>query len=217
MRSILTPGHRHHDDGPPIHLHVFDGGVESRIGVVGDGLDYSLSGLGADLHTQDRAVISHAKQHVTAVRVSHSRCRPHARLQFGQRALQLQLLPFTLADESSNFLWGQITAPLASVEHANVSPRLNRPTVQVDVLPPGQFGVETSAHLQQRAHPAIDLGPPLRRLGDAGEDLEQRSLPRPVAADDAHDLAALHLEGHILQGPDGLVGDSGRLTTHDGG
>jgi len=38
-----------------------------------------------------------------------------------------------------------------------------------------------------------------------GEDLEQRRLPRPVAADDAHYLAALDLERDVLQGPDGVV------------
>ncbi len=41
--------------------------------------------------------------------------------------------------------------------------------------------MKAGAHLQQRAHPAVDLGIPLRRLGDAGEDLEQRRLSRPVA------------------------------------
>jgi hypothetical protein len=42
--------------------------------------------------------------------------------------------------------------------------------------------VEAGTHLQQAAHPAVNLGIPLRRLGDAGEHLEQRRLPRPVVA-----------------------------------
>jgi len=38
------------------------------------------------------------------------------------------------------------------------------------------------------------LSASLRRLGDAGEDLEQDGLPRPVAADDANDFAVLYFE-----------------------
>ena len=45
-------------------------------------------------------------------------------------------------------------------------------------------------------------GPAGRRLGDAGEDLQQRRLPRAVAADDADDLAALDLEGDVAQRPE---------------
>ena len=45
----------------------------------------------------------------------------------------------------------------------------------------GQLGVEAGAHLQQGAHPPVDFGVPLHRFGDAGEDLEQRRLPRPIA------------------------------------
>ena len=37
----------------------------------------------------------------------------------------------------------------------------------------------------------MDLGVALRRLGDAGEHLEQRGLPRPVTANDAHHFTAL--------------------------
>jgi hypothetical protein len=36
-------------------------------------------------------------------------------------------------------------------------------------------------HPRQGAHAPVDLGVALRRLGDAGQDLEQRGLPRPVA------------------------------------
>ena len=46
------------------------------------------------------------------------------------------------------------------------------------------------------------VGPAGRRLGDAGEDLQQRALPRAVAADDADHLATLDLEGDILQRPE---------------
>ena len=46
------------------------------------------------------------------------------------------------------------------------------------------------------------VGPAGRRLGDAGEDLQQRALSRAVAADDADHLAALDLEGDIAEGPE---------------
>ena len=73
--------------------------------------------------------------------------------------------------------------------------------VQVDVLPPGQLGVEAGAHLQQRAHPPVDLGIPLGRLGDPGEDLQQRALPGPVAPDDPQHLAVLDLERRCPSAP----------------
>ena len=41
--------------------------------------------------------------------------------------------------------------------------------------------MEAGAHLQQGAHPPVNLGVALRGLSDAGEDLEQRRLPRPIA------------------------------------
>ena len=53
-------------------------------------------------------------------------------------------------------------------------------------------------------HPTVssDLGAAARRLGDAGEDLQQRGLPRAVAADDPHDLPALDLEGDVAERPE---------------
>ena len=46
---------------------------------------------------------------------------------------------------------------------------------------------------------------PRGRLGDPGEDLEQRALARAVRPDDADDLAALDLERDILERPDVIV------------
>ena len=60
---------------------------------------------------------------------------------------------------------------------------------EVDVLAPRQLRVEAGAHLQQRADPAADSARPVVRLGDAGQDLQQRALARAVAADDAEHLA----------------------------
>jgi len=59
----------------------------------------------------------------------------------------------------------------------------------------GQRGVEAGAHFQQGAHAPVDLRIAFRRLGDTGEDLQERGLPRTIAANDAHHLAALDLEG----------------------
>ena len=53
--------------------------------------------------------------------------------------------------------------------------------VEVDVLAPGELGMEAGAHLEQRADAAVDLGAAGGRLGDAREDLEQRALARAVA------------------------------------
>jgi len=57
-----------------------------------------------------------------------------------------------------------------------------------------------------RQHPSTELstglGPAAGRLGDAREDFEQGALARAVAADHADDLAALHLKGDVLEGPE---------------
>jgi len=74
--------------------------------------------------------------------------------------------------------------------------------VEVNVLPPGQLGVEAGAHLQQAGHPALDRHPPGARLGDAAQDLEQRTLARAVAPDNAHGFPAPDLEAHVLDRPD---------------
>ena len=64
--------------------------------------------------------------------------------------------------------------------------------------------VEARPHLQQRPHPPVDICRAARRLRDPGQDLQQRALARPVPPDDAHHLAALDLEGYVLQRPDRL-------------
>ena len=49
------------------------------------------------------------------------------------------------------------------------------------------------------------------RLGDARQDFEQGRFAGTIAADDAEDLALLHLEADILQGPELLD----RVALHD--
>ena len=62
--------------------------------------------------------------------------------------------------------------------------------VEVDVLAAGQLRVEAGADLQQRRDPPAQHGPPVGRLGDPAEDLQQRALARAVAADQPDHLAA---------------------------
>ena len=68
--------------------------------------------------------------------------------------------------------------------------------------------MEAGAHLQQAGDAARAVHAAAGRLGDAREDLEQGALPRAVAADDADHLAALHLEGDVLERPE-VVGTGG--------
>ena len=70
--------------------------------------------------------------------------------------------------------------------------------------------VPTSSRLATRPR-SVDAA--LGGLGDAAEDLQQRALAGAVAADDADDLAALHLEETSLQRPEIL----GRAAAGDGG
>ena len=74
--------------------------------------------------------------------------------------------------------------------------------IQVDVLPPGQLGMEAGADFQQRPDPPVDLGFAAGRLGDPGEDLQQRALAGAVAADDAENLALAHFKTDVPQRPD---------------
>ena len=79
-----------------------------------------------------------------------------------------------------------------------------------DVVARGEVGVEAHAQLDERRHAADHLD--RRRASsavDAGEALEQRALPGAVAADDAEELTAPHLEAHVLERLEGVVGAPG--------
>ena len=78
--------------------------------------------------------------------------------------------------------------------------------VEVDVLAPGQLGVEASADLEQAGDAPLHLDPSARRGGDAAQDLEQRALAGAVAPDHAEHLALLDFERHVAQRPDRLTG-----------
>src|SRR5262249_13729486 len=77
--------------------------------------------------------------------------------------------------------------------------------VQEHVFATGEFRVKAGAHLEQTADPAAHLGFAGRRFRDARQDLEERALAGAVAADDADQLAAPHLERQVLQGPEAPI------------
>src|SRR3990172_2153240 len=77
--------------------------------------------------------------------------------------------------------------------------------VEKYILPTGQLGVEARADFQQASDATVDAGLAFGRLGDAGEDFQERTLTRAIAADHPHDLAALDLERDVLQRPEGVV------------
>ena len=71
--------------------------------------------------------------------------------------------------------------------------------VEEGILAARQFAVEAHADLEQRADAAAHLDAALAGLGHAREDLEQRALARPVATDDADNIALRDLEGDIVE------------------
>ena len=77
--------------------------------------------------------------------------------------------------------------------------------VQVHVLATGQLGVEPGAHLEQAADTAPQPDLAGRRRRDPGEQLQQGALARPVAPDEPQHLALVHVEAHVLEGPELLL------------
>src|SRR5216117_547 len=77
--------------------------------------------------------------------------------------------------------------------------------VEVDVLAACQVGMKAGANFDQRSDPSPNVKVALGRLGDAGEDLEERCLACAVPADETDDLAGFYLEGDILERPQELT------------
>jgi hypothetical protein len=70
--------------------------------------------------------------------------------------------------------------------------------------------VEPGANLEQRSDAAVDIRPSAGRLGDAGENLEERALAGSVAADETDHFAGSDLERRLAQRPQfGVVWCSG--------
>src|SRR5687768_14328066 len=84
-------------------------------------------------------------------------------------------------------------------------PHTKNGSIQVNVLTSGELRVKAGTHLQQRAHPAIDVRVPVGWISDARQNLEECALASAIAADDADDLTGFDLKGNIFDRPDGLV------------
>src|SRR5690349_8536055 len=61
--------------------------------------------------------------------------------------------------------------------------------------------MKPGAELEDRRYPSATLDQAACRVERSREDLQQCALPRAVPADDAYDLAATDLEGHVAQRP----------------
>ena len=77
---------------------------------------------------------------------------------------------------------------------------------EIDVLAAGQLGMKSRAHFQQAADTAVNFREAGGGPGDAREQLQQRGFPGAVAADQPDDFALFHVEGHIAQRPDKILG-----------
>src|SRR5581483_10991712 len=77
--------------------------------------------------------------------------------------------------------------------------------VQVHVFATRELRAEPGAHLEQRRDTAVDVGIALRRLGDPGDQLEQRRLAGAVPPDDRYCIALDDVEREVIDGPDGLL------------
>ena len=61
--------------------------------------------------------------------------------------------------------------------------------VDVNVFASGQYGIETCAQCNERAHPPAHLNPAMVRFDQAVEHFEQRGLARTVPANHAQAFA----------------------------
>src|SRR5262249_32845938 len=77
-------------------------------------------------------------------------------------------------------------------------------TIEKDVLTAGELVMETGSDFEQTRDTAAQEHPPLRRLRDPAEDLQQGALAGAVAADDTEHFAPLDLETHIVERPEYL-------------
>ena len=84
-------------------------------------------------------------------------------------------------------------------------PHSEHGAVQEDILPPGQFGVESGPDLEEAAHAPADLRASLGRCGDTRQQLQQGRLPRSVTSDDSDHLAGGHVERDVAKRPDVLM------------
>ena len=75
-------------------------------------------------------------------------------------------------------------------------------TVKVDVLAAGQLVVKTGPHFEQAADAAANDRPAGGRLGNTRHDFQERAFAGAVATNDADHFPRLHVERHVLKGPE---------------
>jgi hypothetical protein len=74
--------------------------------------------------------------------------------------------------------------------------------VEVDVLPPGEFGMKAGTQFDERRHPPVDLYLTFGRSGDAREQFQRGGLASTVRTDDPQRLTWADLKAHVAQSPD---------------
>src|SRR5258708_35448252 len=62
--------------------------------------------------------------------------------------------------------------------------------------------MESGADFEKARDAPFDLNPSSSWFRNPTQDLQERTLPRSVPADDAHDFALLDLKGDVLKGPE---------------
>src|SRR5580658_4191389 len=90
-------------------------------------------------------------------------------------------------------------------------------TIQVDVFTAGELWMKSTADLEKACHTAVDANSAFAWFGNARKNLEQRTLAGTIPSYDADDLAALHLEAHILERPEflGRIAEYNRLAASE--
>ncbi len=75
-------------------------------------------------------------------------------------------------------------------------------TLEVDILPAGEIGMEASSDFDQGADASPQFTASVRRAEDFRQELQHRRLAGPVRADNPQRLALTCLESHIFERPE---------------
>src|ERR1700752_1943012 len=75
-------------------------------------------------------------------------------------------------------------------------------TVQINVLPSGQFGVKAGTNFKQASYASSDPDSTFRWFRDPAQNLQQGGLPRAISSDDTDHVPLLHFKRHVFEGPE---------------
>ena len=78
-------------------------------------------------------------------------------------------------------------------------------TVEEDVFPAREFGMEASADFEEATDLAIQSDAASSGSGDAAEELQEGGLPRPVPSNQADDFSFFHFKGNVFEAPEFFV------------